>query len=521
MDGDATSPLIGRSLGPYVLEALIGSGAFGRVYRARHRSLEVLRAVKVMQADIADDPEFRERFLREARTAARLTHPCIVPVFDIGVEGDIHYIVMDYVESRTLAEHLERLPARGRVQDATTQGCVRDVASALDYAHAADVVHRDLKPANVLVRTSDGRALLTDFGIARVRSDVSLTMTGRSVGTYAYMSPEQCGGVHDLTARSDIYSLAAIVYEIATGGPPFGRGLAAVAGHMNRPAPPVQLADPQLPEELNAVLGKGLAKAPQDRYGSAGELADAYLGAIRRWVEDKAADQTVIATVPGPWRPPVQPVVPREPAPAPPAPRLPRLPPLRRLPRVPWLAPAIRRGLGAIGAVASRVPAWVFLGVVLAAGLGVLLTVVVIRIASLTPQPQPAPLPTPVAAAVGRQVQVGGAQVMVISVNTNAAPPPATPLAPGSRLVTVQVVFQNTGRGPEAVSPYDWLLSDSSGALYGAVAQPGAGALPERQLEPGGTVRGLIGFEVPSAARRLVLAYDAELGDESATVPLG
>jgi serine/threonine-protein kinase len=519
MDGDATSPLIGRSLGPYVLEALIGSGAFGRVYRARHRSLEVLRAVKVMQSDIAEDPEFRERFLREARTAARLTHPCIVPVFDIGVEGDVHYIVMDYIESRTLAEHLERLPARGRAQDATAQGCVRDVASALDYAHAADVVHRDLKPANVLVRTSDGRALLTDFGIARVRSDVSLTMTGRSVGTYAYMSPEQCGGVNELTARSDIYSLAAIVYEIATGGPPFGRGLAAVAGHMNRPVPPVQLADPQLPEELNAVLGKGLAKAPQDRYGSAGELADAYLAAIRRWVEDKAADRTVIATAPGPWRPPSQPVLAGEAGP-PPAP-VRRLPSPPRLPRLPWLAPAARRGLGAIAAAAARVPAWVLLGVVLAAGLGVLLTVVVIRIAALTPQAPPAPLPAPVAAALGRPAQVGGAQVTVVSVNMNAAPPPATPLAPGTRLVTVQVVYQNTGRDPAPVSPYDWVLTDSSGALYGAVAQPGAGALPERQLEPGGTVRGLIGFEVPSAARRLVLAYDAELGDESATVPLG
>jgi hypothetical protein len=183
------------------------------------------------------------------------------------------------------------------------------VASGLDHAHARSVIHRDLKPDNVLVRTSDGRAMVTDFGIARALVDSDLTQTGRAMGTYAYMSPEQCEGVGDLSTRSDVYSFAAMLYEVVTGEPPFGRGMNAVAGHLGRPVPSVRLTSPNLPGELDAVLGRGLAKSAQARYPTAGALVADFQAVLTRprTAEDETVtveDETVL----------VKPAVPVKPA---------------------------------------------------------------------------------------------------------------------------------------------------------------------------------------------------------------
>ena len=147
---------------------LLPIGDHGRVYRARHVALDVLRAVKVMQGDIAEQPAFRARFLQEARTAAGLSHPNIVAVLDFGVQDGVQYLVMEHVESLTLGERLDRLPVRRRPADPTLPKWIHDIAAALDHAHLQGVVHRDLKPSNVLVRTRDERAMLTQAPISAI-----------------------------------------------------------------------------------------------------------------------------------------------------------------------------------------------------------------------------------------------------------------------------------------------------------------------------------------------------------------
>jgi serine/threonine protein kinase len=261
--------LTGRQLGPYLLEAVVGEGAFGRVYRARHVELNVPRAVKVMRHALAADRRFRERFLREARMAARLDHPNIVSVHDFAAEAEVQYLVMEYVDSLTLAEQLTRRPVPGRLDEPVVQRWIREVAAALDHAHGLGIVHRDLKPANVLIRSSDQRAMLTDFGIAQALDEPSLTLTGVAMGTYAYMSPEQARGQSDLTSAADVYAFAAMLVEIATGEPPFGRGLAAVGGHLGSPVPTLDVLGPDLGRRVRAAVATGLAKDPADRVASA------------------------------------------------------------------------------------------------------------------------------------------------------------------------------------------------------------------------------------------------------------
>src|SRR5207247_3608102 len=156
----------GGRLGGYRLEEPVGAGAFGTVYRACDVELGARCAVKVLRDGLAELPEFRSRFLREARVAAALHHPNVVRVHDYGAEHGLQYLVMDHVEATTLADHLARLAPGQRLGDPVVRGAIRDVAAALDYAHGRGVVHLDLKPANVLVRHGDGRALLTDFGVA-------------------------------------------------------------------------------------------------------------------------------------------------------------------------------------------------------------------------------------------------------------------------------------------------------------------------------------------------------------------
>ena len=241
-----------------------------QVYRAMDRQLERPVALKVLFPELSVDRTFVERFRREAQAAANLSHPNIVPVFDWGEDDGSYFIVMEYVEGRPLSAVL-RDPQRLSPREIATIGA--GVAAALAFAHRHGVVHRDVKPGNVLI-TPDGDVKVTDFGIARaMNTEESLTQTGAVMGTAAYFSPEQAEG-KGVDARSDIYSLGVVLYEMAVGRPPFtGDSPVAVASKHVRDMPVLpREANPTVPPALEAVIMKAMAKDPDDRYGSAEEL---------------------------------------------------------------------------------------------------------------------------------------------------------------------------------------------------------------------------------------------------------
>jgi eukaryotic-like serine/threonine-protein kinase len=280
----------------YELTHLIARGGMAQVYRAMDRQLDRPVALKVLFPELSVDRAFVERFRREAQAAANLSHPNIVPVFDWGEDDGTYFIVMEYVEGRPLSAVLrdpEPLPPR----QVATIGA--SVASALAFAHRHSVVHRDVKPGNVLL-TPDGEVKVTDFGIARaVNTEESLTQTGAVMGTAAYFSPEQAEG-KVVDARSDIYSLGVVLYEMCVGKPPFtGDSPVAVASKHVRDAPVLpRAANPAVPAALEAVVMKAMAKNPDDRYGSAEEFrADLLRFADGRPVEagDPAATSMVTA----------------------------------------------------------------------------------------------------------------------------------------------------------------------------------------------------------------------------------
>ena len=256
--------------GRYELTHLVARGGMAQVYRAVDRQLDRPVALKVLFPELSVDRAFVERFRREAQAAANLSHPNIVPVFDWGEDDGAYFIVMEYVEGRPLSAVLrdpDRLPP-GQVA-----AIGASVAAALAFAHRHHVVHRDVKPGNVLI-TPEGEVKVTDFGIARaVNTEESLTQTGAVMGTAAYFSPEQAEG-KVVDARSDIYSLGVVLYEMCVGKPPFtGDSPVAVASKHVRDTPVLpRAANPAVPVALEAVVMKAMAKNPDDRYGSAEEF---------------------------------------------------------------------------------------------------------------------------------------------------------------------------------------------------------------------------------------------------------
>ncbi len=271
----------GQTLGQYVVIAPLGKGGMAAVYRASQPSLSRDVAIKVLPAFFADDPTFHEHFRQEAMSIARLRHPNILTVFDSGESDGVSYIVMELVEGGTLASRLGRPIPVGE--------CIRligPIASALDYAHARGMVHRDIKPANILL-TSDGTPILADFGLARlVTGDgptvARLTTTGTSLGTPEYMAPEQMRQ-SDVGPAADIYALAVTLYEMLTGAVPYSGDtpINVIMARLNEPLRLPRERNPDISEAVQAVIVKGLASEPQDRYASAGEMLRALEAADR------------------------------------------------------------------------------------------------------------------------------------------------------------------------------------------------------------------------------------------------
>src|SRR5688572_13561218 len=264
----------------------LGSGGMGEVYLARDRVLGRDVALKVLRRQYAGDEEFAERFKREAMSAASLSHPNIVQVYDRGeTEEGSSYIAMEYVPGGTLKEKISR---EGPLEAADAAGIGAQVAEALGAAHDRGMVHRDVKPQNVLL-TARGGAKVADFGIARAGSSATISRTGSVMGTAGYMSPEQALG-KPATPKSDLYSLGVVLYEALTGELPYtaDNPIAVSMKHVNEPLrPPVQL-NPRIPKGMNAIVTKLLAKDPEDRYADADELADD-LWRVNRGLEPAAA----------------------------------------------------------------------------------------------------------------------------------------------------------------------------------------------------------------------------------------
>ena len=257
--------------GRYNVDRSVGHGGMAQVYEGTDTVLGRTVAIKVLAPQYARDEGFVARFRREAQAAASLNHPGVVSVYDTGSDDGVHYIVMEYVAGRTLAQVLEQ---EGRLQPERAAEIARSVAQAISFAHSAGIIHRDVKPANIML-SSHGGVKVMDFGIARALSSQTLTQTATVLGTASYLSPEQAQG-DAVDARSDIYSLGVVLYEMLTGQPPFsGDTPVAVAYKHVREDPPLPSSlAPEVPQELEAIVMKAMAKNPANRYGAAQEMAE-------------------------------------------------------------------------------------------------------------------------------------------------------------------------------------------------------------------------------------------------------
>ena len=352
-DSLPSSSLVGLTLGKYELTELLGTGGMAEVYRAVQTQLDRTVAIKVMHPHLARVTDFKRRFLREAKAMASLRHPNIIQIYDFDEQDGWYYMVMEYAPYGTLTETLFKLHSRGEIMPLPKiADLMTKIGSALDYAHQAGMVHRDIKPTNIMFTEPD-EPVLTDFGIARLAGGTKLTRTGSTVGTPAYMSPEQAQGASG-DARSDIYSLGIMLYEMTTGSLPYDADtpFGVIMKHVNEPLPHPRRRNPDLPAAVVHVLNKALAKDPDKRYQTAAAMS-ATLNRIVNQADTKVVPTPVDTqlydedstnfTVPRPAMPPpaappamppppaAQPAsVPDQPAPAP------TPGPVAGLPNLPW-----------------------------------------------------------------------------------------------------------------------------------------------------------------------------------------
>jgi serine/threonine protein kinase len=300
--GERMEELTGKQLGPYQVVEPLGEGGMAAVYKAYQPSMERYVALKILPGRLTNKLEFMGRFEQEAKILAQLQHPHILPVFDYGQADDHPYIAMPFLQSGDLTDVMMGRP----LPLDQLRRIISQVGDALDYAHQRGLVHRDVKPSNVLL-DERGNCLLTDFGIAKIiegEVPVNFTIEGAFIGTPAYMSPEQGAG-QKLDGRSDIYALGIMLYELATGRVPYRAEtpLAVVMKHMSDPLPLPRKLNPALPEAVERVILKALAKQPEDRYATAGHMVQALRTAIPEAVVSHFASSDRGATLssePGP-----------------------------------------------------------------------------------------------------------------------------------------------------------------------------------------------------------------------------
>jgi HEAT repeat protein/tRNA A-37 threonylcarbamoyl transferase component Bud32 len=271
---------VGNALGKgYRVEELVGRGGYALVFRVHDERLDRKLACKTLIPQLIPNDEIAERFRREARTAARLSHPNIVPIYFVGTDDGAPCYVMPLVEGETLAARIRR---EGQLPLPVALGVVRDVSAALDFAHQAGIVHRDVKPENIIMELASGRSLLMDFGIAKaLQHSTAITLSGVVLGTPHYLSPEQAAAEKEVDGRTDVYSLGVVLFEMLAGQPPYDakNAQALVMQHVSAPIPSLAARRSEVNAAFDAVVARALAKEPHDRFTTAGEFMTALEGA--------------------------------------------------------------------------------------------------------------------------------------------------------------------------------------------------------------------------------------------------